>query len=225
MRPTTTWAPGAVLALAIVGATGCGSQIGTEDAFGCEVISTEPVGDTTPDGFDVSPTAARNAVVGSFSGTITLEDESTVDLILTVSSDADMEVQRREATGGDEFIEPAADPLGCGDVYALDATVKLAAGTALDETVDTTILITTDGTGSFGAQIDQDDLVGDAEPFQLDTTDLAKVTFNVNGTLVGDGWGGSLGFTGETEPSGTGDDAVVSAAFDPWGTFETVQLP
>lgn len=201
--------------------TGCGTQIGTENAFGCQVDSEEDVSDlsTAPSGFSLTPQEALDQVLGDFAGTFTYEMGGTEAMTLSLVRAGDLVVERRSMhTGDGAEINLAADP-DCVDALRIPATISFAAGTALDEEVAGHVFVDIDGKGSVSVQLTQDDVQGDATPPTLDVGQLAKVWMSLYGTWRGEDWQGSVGFTGESYPSGTGDDATVSAANDPLGDF------
>ncbi|MCB9760386.1 MAG: hypothetical protein H6739_11160 [Alphaproteobacteria bacterium] len=194
-----------------------GSQIGSETS-GCQVQSEEPVTDLSAvaDGFSMSAQEALDGTLGDFDGTLTLEAGGTEALVFDLAQAGDVVVQRMAwESAGD--IEPAFE---CADVYAIPVALTLQAGALLDEVLDATVTVDTEGLGGVFVSVEYDALVGDAEPSTFDPATMAEVWLNLGAERGEAGWSGELSFLGESHPQGSGDDAAISATNDPLGSFE-----
>ncbi len=103
MTPTSTWTT--ILGVGLL--TACGTQIGTEDALECLLVSSETLADldAVPDGFERSPRETVDALLGDFAGFQLGEEEDEV-----LETTASLGVAD---TGGDvllERYEPSTDP-------------------------------------------------------------------------------------------------------------------
>ncbi len=116
--------------LSACGAFGHGTQIGFEDSFVCEVISSETVADldTIAAGFDRSPRDVIDGLTGSFSGPQLDElEEPTADLAWLTVADTGGPViaEQYQAVSGQD----GGDDLShlCAPVYFFDLDVVLTA--------------------------------------------------------------------------------------------------
>lgn len=215
----TMWIAGLALA-------GCTLDDGDEALVGCLDDEVEPIADASlaVDGFELTPDEAAAALGGAVTGTLVLEDDTERALSLDLGTLVFTELARRSWQAPDDGsgIEPALDAdTDCPDVYrAEDVAITLAASPELDEAWTSTVLFSSEGEGSFSGQVAYEELVGDAEPFGFDPATLQNVALDVYALHDGERWRGDLAFLGESLPTGTGgDDEVVSATRDPWGTF------
>ncbi len=212
---------GIVLTALFAALTGCGTQVGTEELYGCIVVSTEAIDDldTAPDGFTTTPRDAMTAALGSFSGPLTLEAGGD-DLILSLQLDEPgaIEVQRRELrTDG---REPAAMEPECEDAYAFTARFTVRATPALDEQAEGTVEVDARDQAAIVLSIPFEDLVGDAQP-TFDPETLENVALNL---FAGGGssgvYNGQISFFGETTGDPNDPDSAVSATLDPFAGFD-----
>lgn len=219
MRPLFIIPALAAFTACVPGGPNHGSQIGSETS-GCELVSEEPISDASvaPEGFTMSADEAAQAL-GLFEGELERSTGDVQPLELELVATGDAVVWRMEAVDDGSGMEMGAY---CPDLIVLPATMSLRSGELLDESISLNVLADTDGLVTASAQLDQAEVSGDAAPDLLVPEDLAELWFIVLAERAGEGWAGELSWMGESYPSGSGDDAVVSAANDPYGTFEVL---
>jgi hypothetical protein len=205
--------------------------------------------DAALDGFESTAAELIAATTGMFGGDLALEAGGTVGASMTVTRVGDVVVERRDWVddGGQDVgtgpepapaegdaesgVEPGTGDTadtgvgtptgdGCPDVIRFSATVAVAGGTALDESLTVDVHVATTGVGELAAEVAFDDLVGDATPAGFDPAEMAEVRLVVAATLdAPNTWTLDVGFFGVSPPSGTGDDSVVVATSEgfAWG--------
>lgn len=180
-----------VRSLALVGcaaatlfaATGCGTQIGTEDAPGCRVIAESPISDLDLqlDGFELTPREAFDATLGSYTGDFMLEDQSgAVGVQLTFAGAGAFVVQERElyAPGGDGLDANAGL---CDTRYAAAVDVTAVVDGLLDEAGPGLLTISQRGETAFVLSVALDAVQGPARPEWLDLDAVVDPTLEVMG--------------------------------------------
>lgn len=200
--------------------TGCGSQIGTEEGIGCVVVTTEAIVDleTAPSGFELTPQAALDQALGSFSGELAPDDGgAAIPMTLTLSNAGTVSVQRREVRG--DSIEPAQMP-ECEDVYAFKASVYALASQTLNDVAQGEVLVDIRGWTEIAVSIPYADLIGEAE-LGFDPAEYDIVTLDLYaGAELDGGYNGVVMFTGETTGDASDPDSAVSATSHPVGSFD-----
>lgn len=184
------------LAAVLTALIGCGqvrggSQIGTEDGYGCAIIERTPFPTGIPEGFDWSAEDAVDATLGSANG----ETDPGGDL---VSLDAVL-------TGEAQLVHTDV-PSGSGERFCpdfLELPVLLSVeGPGVQEAVETTVNAYVDGSVHTGFSVDAAETNGSAVP----PPDSRILRIDA---WLEDRWSGEAVWVIESE-DGTGDDGTAS---------------
>lgn len=171
-----------------------GIQVGSEGAFGCEVLSVEEVVDPSAviEGLGRSADDALAGLAGSFTGSGTTHDGDPVDpFALTVGAPADAAWVE---TGHDGSPSPNCDPYLSASVSA-----EVDGGSTVAAALDGWVAVADADRVQLSAAAPYEEFQGDLEPLWLDPETLDWTELRVLAEAVDGGWDGVVGFTGCNE--------------------------